>query len=295
MEHLVKSLKALDLDGNTLVVQKQAYSSQSFGQSLCCLLSSHFFNTQKIIVNSALLLKTSSGKSLMVTAKVSTLPSKESKQLVFESVLLSSLVDIILDTKLCEAFDITENQKISITPISNEECLEIFAPALKVSIRLLSMKSNNGRDRFLAPITTFLCELQYIFSRQIYYMPGLDVQFEIISIKSASSGVLLSAKFSSKSKLGFEEGSNLQLAPSGLESQFDEIKQTIEFPLAKLSFFEMYQLRFPRGILLYGPPGTGKTMLARIVASSLNLYSIVVDGASLSNKYFGESEAYVQT
>ena len=48
-----------------------------------------------------------------------------------------------------------------------------------------------------------------------------------------------------------------------------------------------------RNILLYGPPGTGKTMLAKCVASQMNLPFLSVSCSSLLTPYFGESEAKV--
>ncbi|KAI1381317.1 AAA-domain-containing protein [Hypoxylon crocopeplum] len=48
------------------------------------------------------------------------------------------------------------------------------------------------------------------------------------------------------------------------------------------------------GCLLYGPPGTGKTLLAKAVAKESGANMIEISGASINNKYVGESEKTVR-
>ncbi|KAM0418722.1 hypothetical protein ACHAPT_012320 [Fusarium lateritium] len=49
-----------------------------------------------------------------------------------------------------------------------------------------------------------------------------------------------------------------------------------------------------RGVLLYGPPGTGKTHLTRSIAKESGASMLCVDGATLINKYIGETEKNIK-
>ncbi|KAI0884886.1 AAA-domain-containing protein [Annulohypoxylon maeteangense] len=48
------------------------------------------------------------------------------------------------------------------------------------------------------------------------------------------------------------------------------------------------------GCLLYGPPGTGKTLLAKAVAKESGANMIEISGATINNKFVGESEKSVR-
>merc|ERR1719376_1071533 len=49
----------------------------------------------------------------------------------------------------------------------------------------------------------------------------------------------------------------------GLDSQIQEIKESVELPLTHPEYYEEMGIMPPKGVILYGPPGTGKTLLAK--------------------------------
>lgn len=51
----------------------------------------------------------------------------------------------------------------------------------------------------------------------------------------------------------------------GIDTILSEIKDVIEFA-QRPAYFEQFNAKIPRGILLYGPPGTGKTLLAKAIS-----------------------------
>ncbi|CAF3155818.1 unnamed protein product [Rotaria sp. Silwood2] len=60
------------------------------------------------------------------------------------------------------------------------------------------------------------------------------------------------------------------------------------------SFFDLTDLKKPRGFILYGQPGTGKTLIAKTIADILNVQPKIVSGPELFNWLLGESEAKVR-
>lgn len=79
----------------------------------------------------------------------------------------------------------------------------------------------------------------------------------------------------------------------GLEDAKEEIMETIQLPMLHPEMFQN-GLKRRAGILLYGPPGCGKTLIAKAVATELNVNFISVKGPELINQYVGESERNVR-
>ncbi|XP_076052258.1 no mitochondrial derivative [Oratosquilla oratoria] len=78
---------------------------------------------------------------------------------------------------------------------------------------------------------------------------------------------------------------------AGLASVIQELKETVIFPVQqqhKLSSTKLIQP--PKGVLLHGPPGCGKTLMARAVAKEAGARFINLDVASLTDKWYGESQ-----
>jgi proteasome regulatory subunit len=80
----------------------------------------------------------------------------------------------------------------------------------------------------------------------------------------------------------------------GLKEQIEEIRETVELPLAHPELFQRVGIEPPKGVLLCGPPGTGKTLLARAVAHETKATFIRVIGSELVQKFIGEGARIVR-
>ncbi|WP_423751241.1 proteasome-activating nucleotidase Pan1 [Salinirarus marinus] len=80
----------------------------------------------------------------------------------------------------------------------------------------------------------------------------------------------------------------------GLESQMQEVRETVEMPLEHPGMFEDVGIDPPSGVLLHGPPGTGKTMLAKAVANETDATFIKMAGSELVHKFIGEGAKLVR-
>jgi transitional endoplasmic reticulum ATPase len=80
----------------------------------------------------------------------------------------------------------------------------------------------------------------------------------------------------------------------GLESEKEEVREAVEYPLTRRGRFDRLGIEPPRGVLLYGPPGTGKTLIAKAVANESGANFIPVRGPQLLSKWVGESERAVR-
>merc|ERR1712062_856384 len=74
----------------------------------------------------------------------------------------------------------------------------------------------------------------------------------------------------------------------GLDTQIQEIKESVELPLTHPEYYEELGIKPPKGVILYGPPGTGKTLLAKAVANQTSATFLRVVGSELIQKYLGD-------
>ena len=47
----------------------------------------------------------------------------------------------------------------------------------------------------------------------------------------------------------------------GLDTQIQEIKESVELPLTHPEYYEEMGIKPPKGVILYGPPGTGRYLI----------------------------------
>ncbi|MCX6689473.1 MAG: AAA family ATPase, partial [Methanoregula sp.] len=80
----------------------------------------------------------------------------------------------------------------------------------------------------------------------------------------------------------------------GLESEKEEVREAVEYPLTDRERYATLCVNPPRGVLLYGPPGTGKTLIAKAVANESGANFIAIRGPQLMSKWVGESERAVR-
>lgn len=80
----------------------------------------------------------------------------------------------------------------------------------------------------------------------------------------------------------------------GLDTQIQEIKESVELPLTHPEYYEEMGIRPPKGVILYGPPGTGKTLLAKAVANQTSATFLRVVGSELIQKYLGDGPKLVR-
>ncbi|CDZ96582.1 26s proteasome subunit p45 [Phaffia rhodozyma] len=80
----------------------------------------------------------------------------------------------------------------------------------------------------------------------------------------------------------------------GLETQIQEIKESVELPLTHPELYEEMGIKPPKGVILYGVPGTGKTLLAKAVANQTSATFLRIVGSELIQKYLGDGPKLVR-
>lgn len=80
----------------------------------------------------------------------------------------------------------------------------------------------------------------------------------------------------------------------GLEEEKQRMEEIVSWPLERTSLFNETNTETPAGVLIEGPEGVGKTMLAKATAGEYDINFTRVNGASIFQKYVGESEEKIQ-
>ena len=80
----------------------------------------------------------------------------------------------------------------------------------------------------------------------------------------------------------------------GLETQIQEVRESVELPLLHPEMYEEMGIKPPKGVILYGAPGTGKTLLAKAVANQTSATFLRIVGSELIQKYLGDGPRLVR-
>lgn len=80
----------------------------------------------------------------------------------------------------------------------------------------------------------------------------------------------------------------------GLQEEKQRMEEIVSWPLERTKLFNVTNTNTPAGVLIEGPEGSGKTLLARATAGEFDVNFTRVNGASIFQKYVGESEEQVQ-
>jgi transitional endoplasmic reticulum ATPase len=80
----------------------------------------------------------------------------------------------------------------------------------------------------------------------------------------------------------------------GLEEEKQRMEEIVSWPLERTKLFNETNTDSPAGVLVEGPEGVGKTLLSEATAGEFDVNFTRVNGASIFQKYVGESEEQVQ-
>jgi SpoVK/Ycf46/Vps4 family AAA+-type ATPase len=69
---------------------------------------------------------------------------------------------------------------------------------------------------------------------------------------------------------------------------FEKVRATVSFQ------FRSAEIRGIKGFIFHGEVGTGKTLMAKVLAKSLHIPLLFVDGATIARHLYGQSEQQVQ-
>lgn len=76
----------------------------------------------------------------------------------------------------------------------------------------------------------------------------------------------------------------------GLDDVVKRARELIEVPIKHKKELENIKTRPIKGVLFTGEPGTGKTMLAKIIANSVDATFYEISGPEIFSKWYGQSE-----
>ncbi|KAI7902225.1 P-loop containing nucleoside triphosphate hydrolase protein [Cokeromyces recurvatus] len=179
--------------------------------------------------------------------------------------------------------------------------------ATQINVQFISTPTYSLDRDFNIFLKEYLVELKFIAQSQFidFIYSGNRSRIQIIDILSKNPSELYLITSNTKIHLTstlIDDSEKKKHPPTaesvtfgyenigGLSKQIAIIREMIETPLQNPELFLKYGLKPPRGVLLFGPPGTGKTLIARAVAHETGAHAIIVNGAEIVSKFYGETE-----
>lgn len=80
----------------------------------------------------------------------------------------------------------------------------------------------------------------------------------------------------------------------GLNKEKQRMEEIVAWPIERTKLFNETNTSSPAGVLVEGPEGVGKTLLSEATAGEYDVNFTRVNGASIFQKYVGESEEKIQ-
>lgn len=80
----------------------------------------------------------------------------------------------------------------------------------------------------------------------------------------------------------------------GLDDKKEFLEEIVAWPLTRSPLFNETNTDAPTGVLIHGPEGVGKTLLSEATAGEFGINFTRVNGASIFQKYVGESEEKIE-
>ncbi|KAJ1736436.1 AAA+-type ATPase [Coemansia sp. Benny D160-2] len=189
-----------------------------------------------------------------------------------------------------------------------------YEPTTALSIRIRCPGKRNGLDSYTESLAKKrLSDIKFVYPGQYIDISirGMPCRVCIESLRlqkdkrRASEGecarFLFEATSVSTIPVGVQEPDALALdqlhldSVGGLADEIKAISLLVDASLKRPETYTQYHLNPPRGVLLYGPPGTGKTLVARSVAKSSDFFFTTINGAEITNKYYGENEKMISS